>query len=120
MNFIDPATLQLVSRALDAGALRQQAIAQNIANANVAGARAMRVQFEELLGTVQTEVAAGRSFKPEDVPAPVVTTDAIDHPIALDEEMAAMSSNSLQYQALLRAVGRELSILSVAAQEGRR
>ena len=120
MNFIDPATLQLVSRALDAGALRHQAIAQNIANANVAGAHATRVQFEELLGTVQTELAAGRPFKAEDVPAPVVTTESMDRPIALDEEMAAMSSNSLQYQALLRAVGRELSILSLAAQEARR
>lgn len=120
MNFIDPATMQLVNRALDAGALRQQAIAQNIANANVAGARAMRVQFEELLGTVQTEVAAGRAFKAEDVPVPVVTTDAADSPIALDREMAAMSGNSLQYQALLRAVGRELSIVSIAVQEGRR
>ena len=120
MNFIDPATLQLVSRALDAGALRQQAIAQNIANANVAGAHAMRVQFEELLGTVQTEVAAGRGFKAEDVPAPILTTQSVDHPIALDEEMAAMSSNSLQYQALLRAVGKQLAILSIAVQEGRR
>lgn len=120
MNFIDPATLQLVNRALDAGALRHQAIAQNIANANVAGARAMRVQFEELLGTVQTEVAAGRSFKAEDVPTPLMTTQGVDHPIALDEEMAALSSNSLQYQALLKAVGKQLSILGVAMQEGRR
>lgn len=120
MNFIDPATLQLVNRALDAGALRHQAIAQNIANANVAGARAMRVQFEELLGTVQTEVAAGHSFKPEDVPVPLITTESVDRPIALDEEMAALSSNSLQYQALLKAVGRQLSILGVAVQEGRR
>ncbi|HEY8880044.1 MAG TPA: hypothetical protein VIN03_20910 [Roseateles sp.] len=120
MNFIDPATLQLVSRALDAGALRHQAIAQNIANANVAGAHATRVQFEELLGTLQADVAAGRTFKAEDVPSPVVTTEPSEHPIALDEEMAALSSNSLQYQALLRAMGRQLSILGVAAQEARR
>ncbi len=120
MNFIDPATLQLVNRALDAGALRHQAIAQNIANTNVAGAHAMRVQFEELLGTVQADVAAGRSIKAEDVPAPLLATDVTGHPIALDEEMAAMSSNSLQYQALLRAVGKQLGILSVAVQEGRR
>ncbi|WP_457326345.1 flagellar basal body rod protein FlgB, partial [Roseateles sp. P5_E11] len=72
MNFIDPATLQLVSRALDAGAMRHQAIAQNIANANVTGAKALRVQFEELLGDVQTELAAGRGFKAENVPAPQV------------------------------------------------
>lgn len=120
MNFIDPATLQLVSRALDAGALRHQAIAQNIANANVAGAHATRVQFEELLGTVASDVAAGRGFKAEDVPEPLISTDSVSHAIALDEEMAALSSNSLQYQALLKAMGRQLSILSVAVQEGRR
>ena len=120
MNFIDPATLQLVSRALDAGALRHQAIAQNIANANVAGAKATRVQFEELLGQVPGDVAAGRSFRAEDVPAPRAQQDASGHAISLDEEMAAMSSNSLQYQALLKAMSRELSILSIAAQEGRR
>lgn len=120
MNFIDPATLQLVSRALDAGALRHQAIAQNIANANVAGAHATRVQFEELLGTLPADVAAGRSFKAEDVPVPLLITDGADHPIALDEQMAAMSSNSLQYQALLRAVGKQMGILAVAVQEARR
>lgn len=120
MKLIDPATLQLVHRALDAGALRHQAIAQNIANAHVAGARAMRVKFEELLGPVQQEVGAGRPFKAEDVPTPLAVPDAVDHEIALDEEMAALSSNSLQYQALLRALSRQLGILSVAMQEGRR
>jgi flagellar basal-body rod protein FlgB len=120
LNFIDPATLQLVSRALDAGALRHQAIAQNIANANIAGAKATRVQFEELLGQVQGDVATGHSFKAEDVPVPRAVPDASGHAISLDEEMAAMSSNSLQYQALLKATSRQLSILSIAVQEGRR
>lgn len=120
MNFIDPATLQLVSRALDAGAMRHQAIAQNIANANVAGAQALRVQFEELMGSLPADVASGQGFKAEDVPTPQLMTESASHPIALDEEMAALSSNSLQYQALLKAMGRQLSILSVAVQEGRR
>lgn len=114
MNLIDPMTLQLASRALDAGALRHQAIAQNIANANVAGARATRVLFEELLGELPQASAAGSVELPQ---PQLVTTDA---PIALDEEMAALSSNSLHYQALLRALGRELSILSIAVQEGKR
>lgn len=120
MNLIDPSTLQLLSRALDAGALRHQAIAQNIANANVAGAQASRVQFEELLQQVQGELAAGRSFKPADVPLPQVLTDGSGRPIALDEEMAALSSNGLQYQALLKALSRQLGILALAVQEGRR
>lgn len=120
MNFIDPTTLQLVGRALDAGALRHQAIAQNIANANVSGALAQRVQFEELLGAVQADLAAGRPLQVQDIPEAIVSTDGPEHPIALDEQMAALSSNSLQYQALLRAVGRHLGILGIAAQEARR
>lgn len=120
MNFIDPSTLQLLSRALDAGALRHQAIAQNIANANVTGAQATRVQFEELLEQVQGALAAGRAFKAEDVPPPRVVSEGGGRAIALDEEMAALSSNGMQYQALLRALGRQLSILTIAVQEGRR
>lgn len=119
MDFIDPATLRLVIRALDAGALRHQAIAQNIANANVAGAKAARVQFEELLGDIPADLAVGRAFKAEDVPAPQVTMTT-GSPIALDDEMAALSSNSLHYQALVRALSRQLGVLSAAVQEGRR
>ncbi len=120
MHFIDPATLQLVHRALDAGALRHQAIAQNIANANVEGARAVRVRFEELLGTLPQSVVSGQGFKAEEVPSAEVVTDAASGRIELDAEMAAMSSNSLQYQALVRALSKQLGLVSVAVQEGRR
>lgn len=118
MHLIDPATLQLVDRALDAGALRHQAIAQNIANANVAGARALRVRFEELLGPLQAEVAAGQAPRVDDIPTPELASS--EATIALDDEMAAMASNSMHYQALLRALNRHLSTLQVAVQEGRR
>lgn len=119
MKFIDAGTLQLVMRALDAGALRHQAIAQNIANANVAGARATRIQFEELLDKVQIDVAARRPFDAADVPSPRVALDD-NSPIALDAEVAALSRNSLHYQALLKAMSRHLGIQSIAVQEGRR
>lgn len=120
MNLIDPATLKLVSQALDAGALRHQAIAQNIANAHASNAQALSVQFEELLGTLRADVLAGRRLRADDVPAPQIVTQPTGQRIALDEEMAALSSNSLHYQALLKAMGRQLGILSLAAQEGRR
>lgn len=120
MHLIDPATLQLVSKSLDASALRHQAIAQNIANASVPGAKAVRVQFEELLGSLRAELDAGHSIKAEAVPTARLVTDASEHPISLDQEMAALSSNSMQYQALLRAMSRHLGILSVALQDGRR
>lgn len=120
MNFIDPATLQLVSRALDANALRHQAIAQNIANAHVEGARPVRVHFEELLGSVAQGIAAGEGFEVQDVPSARIATDLSGARIELDAEMAAMSSNGLQYQALIKALSRQLGIVAVAVQEGRR
>jgi flagellar basal-body rod protein FlgB len=97
MNFIDPATLQLVSRALDANALRHQAIAQNIANAHVEGARPVRVRFEELLGPVSQNIASGQEFKAGDIPSAQIDTDLSGARIELDTEMAALSSNGLQY-----------------------
>ena len=120
MHLIDPATLQLVSKSLDASALRHQAIAQNIANASVKGAKPVRVQFEELLGPLRAELEAGHSINADAVPTARLVTEMGDHPISLDEEMASLSSNSMQYQALLRAMNRHLGILSVAVQDGRR
>ncbi|MEH0167822.1 flagellar basal body rod protein FlgB [Roseateles microcysteis] len=120
MHLIDPTTLQLVSKSLDACALRHQAIAQNIANASVNGAKPVRVQFEELLGSLRAKLEAGHSIKADAIPTARLLAEAGDKPIALDEEMASLSSNSMQYQALLRAMNRHLSILSVAVQEGRR
>jgi flagellar basal-body rod protein FlgB len=120
MNLIAPATLQLVTRALDACALRHQAIAQNIANASVPDAKAARVQFEELLGPLRADLDVGHSFSAEEVPTAQLVLQPGAQAISLDEEMAALSANSMQYQALLRAMNRHLGILSVALQEGRR
>lgn len=120
MNLIDPATLQLVSKALDACALRHQAIAQNMANASLPGAQAARVQFEELLGPLRASLDAGHGISASEVPAARLVLQPGERAISLDEEMAALSSNSMQYQALLRAMNRHLGILSVAIQEGRR
>lgn len=121
MNLIDPTTLRLVERSLDAAALRHAAIAQNVANANVQGARRMQVAFEELLGAVRTDLLQGRAVAPADIPqATVSEATGSQEVIELDKEMAAMSSNSLHYQALVRALNRHLGMLSMAVQDGRR
>lgn len=121
MNLIDPTTLAMVSRALDAGSLRHQAIAQNIANANVPGAQAVRVQFEEMLDSVRASLEGGQAVSMADIPEPqMVKLSGADSKIELDKEMSALSSNSIQYQALLRAIDRQLGMVSIAIQDGRR
>ena len=118
MKFIEPITQHLVSSALDAAALRHQAIALNIANANVPGARPVRVAFEQLLADLPARLASGGSVDTAEVPAALLTVGAGE--IAVDEEMAALSSNSLHYHALTRALSRHLGILALAVQDGRR
>ena len=120
MNLIDPTTPELVSRALDAGALRHSAIAQNIANANVTGARALKVAFEELLGTVREDVAMGRPVSAQDLPEPQVRYSEAPQAIALDDEVGALSSNAVHYQALIRAIDKQLALVGLAIHEGKR
>lgn len=120
MNLIDPATLQLVSRALDAGALRHTAIAHNIANANVAGARAMKVVFEDLLGAVRDDLAKGRPVSAIDIPEAQLGFADAGQAIALDDQVAALSTNGLHYQALLKAIDKHLGLVGLAIHEGKR
>lgn len=120
MNLIDPATLQLASKALDAGAMRHTAIAHNIANANVAGARAMKVVFEEMLGTVRDDMSAGRALSAGDVPTAQLVFAEPSQAIALDEQVAAMSTNGLHYQSLLRALDKHMGLVGLAISEGKR
>lgn len=123
MSLIDQSTVGLVSMALDATALRHQAIAQNIANANTPGYQRLGVSFESHLGALRNVVRQGgtpslsslRDFRPalELVGAP---GDAV----SLDMEVAALSENTLQQQALLKVLNKHLGLLSTAINEGKR
>ena len=122
MGMIDSITLTLVSRALDAASMRHAAHAQNIANANVDGARRVQVSFEDQMDAVRTSLLAGQPVNPGDVPTArvVQATDQDGARIQLDGEVAALSRNALHYQALVRALGRHISMLSLAVNDGRR
>jgi flagellar basal-body rod protein FlgB len=122
MNLIDPVTLALATRALDAAMLRQAAHSQNIANANVPGAQRVRVSFEDQLAGLQSALAAHQSVSIQDVPEPSVVPDlsAQGGHIDLDTELAEMSKTSMPYQALARALSRQLSIMSLAVTDGKR
>lgn len=123
MSLIDSSTVGLVSLALDASALRQRAIAHNIANAHTPGYQRIGVSFEQRLGALRDMTRAGdapalsslRDFRPalELVGAP---GDAVP----LDMEVAALSENTLQQQALLKMLNKHLALLSSAINEGKR
>lgn len=122
MTMIDPVTLALVRSALDAGVMRQVAHANNVANSNTAGYRPFQVMFEEGLDEVREAVDGGRATEldPVEVPAAQMQQLPAGTAVSLDAEVAAMSQNALQYQALTKALGRHYALLGLAISEGRR
>jgi flagellar basal-body rod protein FlgB len=96
----------LLSRAIDVCALRQSVHAANIANIDVEGYRRMEVSFADELR------------RADDAAAPQVVL-ADDQSTRLDQEMALMAKNSIEYQALLSAFERSIGMLRLAVKEGR-
>jgi len=124
-SLVDNNVVALVSLALDATSLRQQAIAQNIANANTPNYRPVAVNFETHMAEArealernpQKWLATLGDFRP--------TMEFADpnvlggNQVALDLEVAKLSENMLQHHALLRALSRHFSILGFAVSEGK-
>lgn len=125
VSIIDSNTSALLSLALDAAGMRQQAIAHNIANANTPGYQRISVSFEQRLaaladgaGKIGAPSLAGLAdLRPSfEYAAPLAAGSAI----ALDQEMAELSENTLHHQALLKALNKHLSLMSIAINEGKR
>lgn len=120
---IDSSTVSLLSLALDAAGLRQQAIARNIANANTPGYQRVGVSFEEQVTALQQALAQGQpptltslaDYRPVLMPV-----GEVGEPVALDLEMAALSENTLHHQALLKALNKHFSLIGTAIAEGKR
>lgn len=123
--------------ALDAAALRQQAIAHNLANAETPRYRRFDVVFEEALALQQREASrrkialrrtheAHLSGTRRDPVRPVVVRDTSStmrndgNNVDVDREMAALAKNTLFYQTLTRVMGARFAALRTAISEGRR
>lgn len=122
MNFIEPATLALVSKALDAATVRQAVHANNIANASAEGFAPSRVSFEEHMSQVRDALARGDRLSAADVGEVQASVETLgtDTKVELDTEISAMARNGLHYQALIKALDRELSMMSLAVSDGKR
>jgi len=120
MFSIDP-TLELLSRGLDACALRQGVYAAIIANADVPGYQPLEVDFEtELQNAARFTAGSSWSQQAEFLRniEPTVVASTADS-VQLDQQMGLMAQNALHYQQLLGAFERSLGLLRMAALEGR-
>ncbi len=139
----------VLERALDAASLRQQVVANNLANANTPGFKASHVEFESLLqealGTGQrgTPTLAPVATRPGHLGVPASQTLPGDSdPVAavqpvvaqetdtaarndgnnvdVEREITTLQANSLLYSALVSQVNSRFDWLRTAIFEGRR
>ncbi len=120
---IQNVTRSLGAKALDAYELRQQVLANNVANASVDGYQPMRVDFEEQLGSLRAAIASGASdqqleklvadLRPrvEALGADPVSGDKQQR---IDDAMTLMLQNTVQYEAVLTALARESALTRMA------
>jgi flagellar basal-body rod protein FlgB len=112
-------TYQLARKLLDVAALRQEAIASNVANSETPGYRRLDVaaSFEQQL---KSEMASGTLSSPE-LTAPQLTEDPNarttrpdGNNVEIERELLAMNKNSIEYDYLTQVVSGNLKQLKMA------
>ena len=104
-----------LERALSGSALRQEAIASNIANVNTPGYRRQDVDFQSALQAAWDQGTAGVSRLQPTIgvdPTSAVRQDGSS--VDIDVEAAAQAKNGLQYEAVSQVLKTRLSILRSA------
>jgi len=125
-----------LEKGLDACALRNQVIADNIANADTPGFKASRVKFEEYVKSA-IEEGGGLALKQTrekhmDIGTPGIegvrpqvvadtgTTMRMDgNNVDVEYEMNELAKNNIEYYALLQKMNSEFIRLRTAITEGR-
>lgn len=136
MNRTDRVTLDVLSRALHATSLRQKAIAQNLANVDTPGYKALGVSFEDQLrsalsrdGLIELRTTHSAHIRPgmrlaQVNPSFVQRTGtearADGNNVDPEAENAALAENQLMYSLLTRLVSEKYSLLRHAISEGKR
>jgi flagellar basal-body rod protein FlgB len=122
---IESVTTAAVGLALDAAQLRQQAITANIANHATEGYVPLGVDFEAQMAQARRSLQAGGRLDAASLAGvqpklvPMAGADSAQ-PVRLDDQVAAMASNAVTYQALARGLSRHFAILSAAVSDGKR
>ena len=122
---LESITAAALGLALDAASLRQRAIAANIANHATEGYIPQKLNFDAQMqearrvldGNGRLDAFALAGVHPQLEPM----LDAQGQPakVHLDEQVADMAQNSVQYQVLARALNRHFAILSSAVSDGK-
>lgn len=117
MAIVDDINVVMLSKALDASVLRQQAIAQNVANVNTPGYRHLAVQFEADLATALRSGQPGRVAQV--APRLQEALQAAGNQ-GTDDELARLSETVLHHHALITVLSKRIGMIGTAISEGKK
>jgi len=137
ISIFNDVTMTLLEKSMDALLFRQEVIANNIANANTPGFKRSYVVFEDYLREALKDEGSrmrlkkthplhfGSPSKIEKVKAVVKkdtsTTSRVDkNNVDIEEEMAVLAMNSINYNFAAQQMGKKLAVLRYVISEGRR
>lgn len=113
---MDAISAALIGKALDGLSMRQNFLAQNIANANSTSYSQVGVTFEvELQQAAKKGLDAVEGVKPNVVFLPATGEDAN---VRLDMQLAESSKTALRYSALIEVMARQMGISRSAITGG--
>lgn len=99
---------RVVEKALDASWLRNEAISNNIANADTPGYKKKTVAFEEYLAKAVNEKGRIDPQKLESIPIKINSSHSSlkmridENNVDIDVEMSNLAKNTIKYEALLK------------------
>ena len=117
MDLFDPSIVG-IEKAMQGSLLRQQVLANNIANANTPGYQRSDVDFQSALaqafssGSPSTGQLEQITFSPQVSATGAMQVDG--NTVDINTENADLSENTLDYQALESVMGTRMSILKTA------
>jgi flagellar basal-body rod protein FlgB len=117
VDLFDPSIVG-IEKAMQGSLLRQQVLANNIANANTPGYQRSDVDFQSALaqafssGTPSTSQLEQITFSPQVAANGAMQVDG--NTVDINTENADLSENTLDYQALESVMGTRMSILKTA------
>lgn len=112
-----------LDRALGAAGLRQQVLANNLANVNAAGFKRSDVSFDGVLAKAldrNDSSAEVLSLEPSVTVDSGSTMRADGNNVDVDREMATLAENNVKYNALVQIASKRLKMLEMIVSDGRR
>lgn len=123
--------MNILSNALDAASMRQQAISNNIANVNTPNFQPDKVVFEDILQQQLSNFSfSGTTTDPRHIPiggqGDMATPTLVKEPgvmknngngVDLDAEMSNLAEDSLWYQSLAYGMSEQFNLLNMVLKK---